>query len=505
MKPTKSAPHLWLALGASLLLASCVSPPKDEARFKVVDEKSLGLKEAQSPRVQSGWWKVFGDDQLNHLIDESLANNPSLNEALVRVRVAHAQAIAAGAATRPGVSLDGDETRQRLSENYIYPPAEAGFGIAGGDVVWMGQLTANLSWDLDFWGHQSNLVHQAKAKVAAAELDNFSARLALSGAIAQSYVELYHAYILADIATQNEKQRETLLKLTKNRVNVGLDTQVELRIAEAALPQAKNARLQAENQRDLAIHNLAALSGHGADIYASIGRPQLAPDATLPMPEELTLDLLSRRPDILAAKVRVDAATAGRAAAKAAFYPDINLKAFVGFQAVGLDKLLKSESLIYGAGPALHLPLFDSQRLKASYFGATAELDGAIASYNDTVLKAIRDVADQLSRNQSLKQQLVHAKQTLDATEAAYKLAEHRYDAGLSSQIAVLNVESNLLNARRDFASLSTQLLITRVTLLLTLGGSFDPTTNPVTGQIPSVNSPDLTTGALISNNLAVK
>ncbi len=499
MKSTNFAPPLWLALGTSLLLASCVSPPKDEARLTVIDGKSLGLSESQSPRIQSGWWKVFGDSQLNHLIDESLANNPSLSEALVRIRLAQAQAIATGAATRPGVSLDGDETRQRLSENYIYPPAVAGFGIAGGDVVWMGQLTANLSWNLDFWGHQSNLVHQAKAKVAAAELDNFSARLALSGAIAQSYVELYHAYILADIAKQNEHQRESLLKLTQHRVNVGLDNQVELKIAEAALPQVRNVLLQAENQRDLAVHNLAALSGHGANIYASIGRPQLSPDVTLPLPNELTLDLLSRRPDILAAKVRVEAATAGRTAAKAAFYPDINLKAFVGFQAVGLDKLLDSGSLIYGAGPALHLPIFDSQRLKAGYFGATAELDGAIASYNDAVLKAIRDVADQLSRNQSLNQQLVHARQTLEATEAAYKLAEQRYQAGLSSQLAVLNVESNLLNARRDLVSLKTQLLITRVTLLLTLGGSFDPTTNPVTGQPPS-----LIKNSLVSNNLAV-
>lgn len=472
-----------LAVGIAISLSSCVSPPKEETRITQLDSNNLGLSQNQSPRVAEGWWKVFGDTQLNRLIDDSLSNSPSLNEALIRVRGAQAQAIAAGAPLRPGITLAADETYQRLSENYIYPPKEAGLGVAGGDMAWMGQVTLNLSWDLDFWGHQDNLLKQARNKVLAAELDSATARLALSGAMAQSYVELYRAYALADIAKQSETQRETLYKLTKSRVNAGLDTQVELKLAEAGLPQARTARLQAENQRDLAVHSLAALSGHGAEAYDSIVRPQITPDATLPLPSELTLDLLSRRPDILAAKARVEAATAGRAAAKAAFYPDINLKAFAGLQAVGLDKLADSGSVIYGAGPALHLPVFDSQRLKAGYIGATAELDGAVASYNETVLKAIRDVADQLSRNDSLNRQLAASQQTLAATEAAYKLAQGRYKAGLSSQLVVLNAETQLLNTRRDLVSLNTQLLITRVTLLLTFGGSFDPTSHPVLAQ----------------------
>jgi len=490
MRPLLFRSRLWLALGTALLLSSCVSPPHDEPHLQQLDSQKLGLHDTQSPRAADGWWKVFGDEQLNGLIGKALNNSPSLGEALVRVRLAQAQAIAAGAPLKPGVSLNGDETRQRLSENYIYPPAAAGFGLAGGDLVWMGQASLNLTWDLDFWGHQSNLLKQARGKIDAAALDSFSAKLALSGALAQSYVELYRAYALVDIAKENEQQRETLLKLTKSRVKAGLDSQVELKLAEAALPQAHNTRLQAENQRDLAIHNLAALSGQGADAYADIGRPQLTPDVVLPLPNELTLDLLSRRPDILAAKARVEAATAGRAAAKAAFYPDVNLNAFVGLQAVGLNKLTESGSTIYGAGPAIHLPIFDSQRLKAGYIGATAELDAAVASYNDTVLKAIRDVADQLSRNESLNRQLAQAQQSLAFSEGAYKLAQGRYKAGLSSQLVVLNAETNLLNARRDLVALHTQSLITRVTLLLTFGGSFDPatantalTSTNVTGQ----------------------
>ena len=475
--------RLLLALGTTLFLASCVTAPKEETRITQLDSNNLGLTQSQSPQITESWWKVFGDDQLNQLIDDSLSNSPSLSEALIRVRGAQAQAIAAGAKLRPGFSVDAEETYQRLSENYIYPPKEAGLGVAGGDMAWMGQATLGLSWDLDFWGQHEKLLNQANNKVVAAELDRATARLALSGALAQSYVDLYRAYAFADIATQTEQQREKLLRLTRSRVDAGLDTQLEVKLAEAALPQARTARLQAESQRDIAVHNLAALSGRGADAYEKINRPQITPDATLPLPTEMTLDLLSRRPDILAAKARVEAATAGRAAAKAAFYPDINLKAFVGLQAVGLDKLVDSGSTIYGAGPALHLPIFDSQRLKAGYIGATAELDGVVASYNETVLKAIRDVADQLSRLESLKRQLVETNQTATATEAAYNLAQNRYKAGLSSQLVVLNAETQLLNTRRDLVSLQTQLLITRVTLLLNFGGSFDPTSNNLTSD----------------------
>ncbi|MFT4046018.1 MAG: efflux transporter outer membrane subunit [Solimonas sp.] len=466
---------LLIACGAALLAAGCVLPPRDEPRLTTVDDQTLGLSATVAPRVGDGWWKAFGDPQLDRLVDDALAHNPGLAEALVRVRAAQAQAIAAGASLTPGITLDGQEVRQRLSENYIYPPPEYGFAASGGNMAWLGQLGLNLSWDLDFWGRQSALLREAQAQTRAAELDRASARLALSGSIAQSYVQLHQAYALADIAEQNERQREDLLKLTQGRVRAGLDTQVELKTAEATLPQARQARLQAESQRDLAVHSLAALAGHGGDAYASIGRPQLALDAALPLPDALPLDLLSRRPDVLAARARVEAATRGREAAKAAFYPDISLTAFAGYQAVGIDKLLDRHSGIYGFGPALHLPIFDAQRLKAGYLGATAELDGAIAGYNDTVLKAVRDVADQISLNDSLARQMAQVRARLDATESAYRLAQRRYAAGLTSQLAVLNAESNVLSARRDMVALTSSLVISRVTLLLMLGGSFDP------------------------------
>ena len=194
----------------------------------------------------------------------------------------------------------------------------------------------------------------------------------------------------------------------------------------------------------------------------------------------MAADLLGRRPDVLAAKARIDATTAGRAAAKAAFYPNINLSAFAGFQAIGLDNLLTSPSRVYGAGPAISLPLFESTRLKSAFNAATAEEDASIASYNDVVVKAVQQVADQLSLVKSSAGQLEQAQASLQAAEEAYRLAQKRYEAGLSNYLSVLTTETQVLNARTTFVDVQHSQAIARVSLLLATGGDFDPSANAI-------------------------
>jgi len=189
----------------------------------------------------------------------------------------------------------------------------------------------------------------------------------------------------------------------------------------------------------------------------------------------LPADLLARRPDVLAAQVRIEAAAKGREAAHADFYPNINLTALVGFQAIGLSNLLTGDSFTYGAGPAIHLPIFDAGKIRARYAGATAELDAAIADYNGTVLAAVRQTADAMTEVQSLESQRADQQDALDSATRALALAESRYRSGLSDQIPMLNAESTLLTSRQQMASLIANATIQRVTLLLSVGGGFNP------------------------------
>jgi NodT family efflux transporter outer membrane factor (OMF) lipoprotein len=463
-----------LPVAATLLLGGCVTPQSEDTRVAALDGTALGLTaQAITPAVNE-WWRALNDPQLDRLIEDATRNSPSLAQALARVRGAQAQAQAAGAATRPGFSLDADATWQRFSENYYIPPPY------GGHTYWVSQAAANLNWDLDFWGRQSALINQAQAAVAASTLDVAAAKLALAGSITQTYVDLYRAWEMYDIAERLLAQREQLLKLTQERVSAGLESQIDLRLAEAGLPQARGARLQAESVRDLAIHRLSALAGDGVNRYALFTRPHLALDAAFALPEQLPMDLLAHRPDVLAARARIDAANAGREAAHAAFYPDVSLRAFAGTQAIGIDQLTHAGSLVYGAGPALHLPIFDAQRLRAGYTRATAELDASVASYNATVLDAVRQSADQITLQESLTRQIGEVEQSLHSASAAYELARKRYAAGLSTQLVVLDAESRVLDAQRELVNANAGRVAARINLLLSLGGSFDPAA-PVT------------------------
>jgi NodT family efflux transporter outer membrane factor (OMF) lipoprotein len=458
------------AIAATLALSACITAPNTGPLQRPLAETDLGLAaEVSAPLPKQDWWAAFGDAQLDRLMQGALANNPGLMQAMARVREARALADVTRAGQYPSVSYDAQETRQRFSRDSEIPPP-----FAGG-TYWQGTQGLDLSWDLDFWGHQSSLLKQARSQTAADALDAASARLALSGAVTQAYVDLYRNHALADVAQRTLEQRQRILEITRKRLGVGLDTNIELRQAESAVPQAQLELMQAQAAVELDIHQLAALSGHGADVYPAIERPQLDPAAALPLPSALPADLLGRRPDIVAARDRVEAATAGQAAAKAAFYPDVNLSVFAATSAVGLGNLFKAESGSYGAGPALHLPLFDAGRLKAEYRSAAAEIDGAVDGYNAAVLHAVQQTSDQLSLIRALDAELAEQQESLDDAEAAYRLAEERYRNGLTSYLTVLSTETQVLGARRGQVELISAQAIARINLLLAVGGSFDP------------------------------
>jgi NodT family efflux transporter outer membrane factor (OMF) lipoprotein len=463
-----------LALGAALaaLLTGCVLPPKESPRASAIDAQQLGLTAAAVAPADDGWWKALGDPQLDALIDQAFAANPSLAQASAQLRAAVAQIDAAHAGLLPKASFSGSALRQRAPENYIIPPP-----LAGGD-FWMAQVGASLSWDLDFWGRQADALSQARALAQAADLERDNARLLLAAALAQAYVGLYRADALSDIAQQSQAQRQHILDLTRQRVTAGLDTRLELREAESELPQARVERAQAQAQADLAVHALAMIAGQGAEGYAAIGRPQLNLDAVLPLPAQLPINLLARRPDVLAARLRIQAADAQRRAARAAFYPDVSLRALAGVAAFGLSDLFEAGARGYGAGPVVSLPLFDAGKLRAQYRGREAALDNAVAAYNDTVLRAVQQSADELTRIDALGRERVDQESTLLAAEDGYRIAEERYRAGLAGYLSVLSAETQVLNARRQNIQIIADLAVARVSLLLELGGSFDPHTH---------------------------
>jgi NodT family efflux transporter outer membrane factor (OMF) lipoprotein len=451
------------------VLTACVTPPHETPHPAALKADQVGLHGAAVAPVDESWWRSFQDPQLDRLVRLGLDASPTLAQAQARVAAALGEVQTARAGLLPHADLSASVSYQRAPANYAIPPPYAGH------TFWLGQAGASLGWDLDFWGRQADALHSAQALARAADLDREQARLMLAGAITQTYVELYRQRALSEIAQRSQTQRQRIVDITRERVAAGLDTRLELREAEGQVPQAQVAREQADAAATLAVHQLAALTGQGADAYAAIGAPTLQAEVALPIPAALPINLLARRPDVLAARQQIEAADAQRLAARAAFYPDVNLRGLAGFGAFGLHNLVQWSARGYGAGPFLSLPLFDGGRLRGDYRTSEAQLDLAITTYDDTVLHAVQQVADQLTSLDALARERADQQRTLEATEAAYGLAEERYRAGLASYLSVLNAETQVLLARQTMVDIGAAQIDARVTLLLAVGGSFDP------------------------------
>jgi NodT family efflux transporter outer membrane factor (OMF) lipoprotein len=456
-----------MALAMQLLLAGCISSQYAAPQQQQLEGADLGLSAVLAPRVEAEWWDSYQDPQLDRLLRAAQSQSPTLAQALARMRAAQAEAAVVGASAWPSISYDAVETRKRFSGHDPIPPTYAG------TPRWQGSEGFNFSWDLDFWGRQAALVRQADSRADAAAFDAAGARLAICGALVRAYLSLDRAYALAAIVERAEQQRLQILAISQRRFNAGVDTKVELRQAEGAVADARVDLTQIHAEQTRGIHRLAALAGQGALAYDKIERPRLRVATGPAVPDSLPFDLLARRPDVLAAHSRIISAGAGLAASKAAFYPDVNLLAFAGTSAIGIDNLFHGSSRTYGVGPAIHLPILDAGRLRALYRGSAADVDLTVATYNQTVVEAVQQTADQLSDIVALDSGLRQQQQSLDAAEEAFRLATERYQAGLTTYLTVLTTETEVLSARRRRVELLSARDIVRVALLIDVGGDF--------------------------------
>jgi len=425
-----------------------------------------GAPHAEWPRED--WWKRFGDPQLDRLIREGLAAAPGIRLARARVEKALAHAQASGAATAPQVNASGDVTRQRFSQNGIFPPPIAGASYT------QTQLALSFGYDLDFWDRNRALYESALGAARAAEADAFAARVLLSTEIARVYIQLARAFEQRELARKALEQREALQKLTQQRVAAGLDSRVELKQVDTSIPVARQRIVQLEEEIALERAQLAALAGQGPDRGLELGPPALQA-AAAGLPSVVPADLLGRRPDVVAQRWRVESARRAIDAAKADFYPDVNLAALVGLQTVTLSKLFEAGSAIPTAGAAVRLPVFDGGRLRGTLAARDADYDLAVEQYNHTLLDALREVVSQLAALRSVSMQTSEVDSALASAEEAYQLAVGRYRARIGSYLQVLAAEAPVLEQRVARADLRARELDASVNLVRALGGGMPP------------------------------
>jgi NodT family efflux transporter outer membrane factor (OMF) lipoprotein len=467
------------------LLCACANTHglKPEATVQKVDslQATASLSNATvDPAAwpDSDWWTQFHDSQLNQLIVEGLADSPTLQVAEARTRAALAQAKVANSARLPHVDSNAAITRARFPDQSLVPAPDAG--------TWQNfsELSAQLQWDVDLWGKNRAAYEQAVGQARASALDARAARLALSASIAHAYVQLERAYLQLDVAQATLAQREQIYKLTQDRNEAGVDSRLELRQAQSALPAAREQLAQWQEVIELSRNQLAALLGKGPDRGQAIQRPGASVLASVSIPSQVPSELLGRRPDILAQRWRVEAARHGIDNAKAQFYPDVNLSALVGYQILGPGSLITAGNRIIGGGPAVTLPIFDAGQRRGNLAARDSEYDVAVDQYNQAVADGLREVVDQLTSFRSVTEQQLQQREGLATAQDAYDLATLRYREGVGNYLQVLTTETQLLSQRSLDADLRARALDTSINLARALGGGFD---NPALVQgLPS-------------------
>ena len=476
---TPAAPQPWpaaarhAALCAALALAGCASQGPAHAPPAALTAGELGLASNADSLPTPDWWRQLGDAGLDRLVGQALLGSPSL--AVSNARFEKAVAIATGSSTATEVhgSLSADATRERYSANGLVPPPVAG------NIYNSANLQAGLTWSPDFFGKHAADLQAALGQARAARADSAAAANQLAAQIAKSYVALARLIAQRAVAERTLAQRQALLRLSEQRTHAGLDSQVELTQAQAALPDAGTQIEMLDEQITLARRTIAVLCGQAPDAQQQLA-PRLATLRMQAVPEVLGADLLGRRPDVVAARWRIEATSQDIASARADFYPDVNLTAFVGLSALGFDNLFKGSSRQLGVTPALRLPIFDGKRLRAQLRGRQADLDGAIAQYNGVVLGAVKEAGDAIASVQSLARQQKLQAESLSKAERAYDFAVQRYKAGLATQITVLNTETQVIGQRRLAVDLRARELDTRIALMAALGGGWQDDTPAV-------------------------
>jgi NodT family efflux transporter outer membrane factor (OMF) lipoprotein len=390
---------------------------------------------AQWPTVT--WWQAYRDPQLERLVTQAIADSPNIKIAQARIRQATSLAGVAQAATLPKVGAEASITRELFTNDGLYPPP------LGGTWDWSNDARIKASYDLDLWDKDRNTLEAALDNVHVSAAEARAAQLSLEGTVVRSYLQLATQFVLKDIAEASLAQQLSVASIAQRRLKAGIGTGLEVSQAETSLPTAR-ANIEKINEAiALSRNQIAALIGQGPSAGDTIQRPllaknmadsQLASNAGLPisLPDNVPANLIGRRPDVIAQRWRVESLTKNIAVAKAGFYPDINISAFIGFESLGLSHFLTSASAIRGFA---------------------------------------QSVADQIVKLKSIELQRNQSEQAMALAQRSYQLAQRGFKAGLTPYLNVIQTQMAMLQEQQRVAQARAAYLDAWAQLMQALGG----------------------------------
>lgn len=456
-----------LSLLSALALSACVSLPSDDvtrtaalrtpSAWKSIPDTSAAYSDVPT------WWTHFSDTTLNSLIGRAIADNYDLKAAEERVRQAQAHIVETDSRRFPDLNLVGDLSRVRT---HVPPPGgivdDAGIGVAG-------------SWDIDVFGADQlqTLAAQAQAQASIESRRDFA--VALAASVGVTYVNLRGLQRQFAILKENAVARSSTVELTRARYTAGLATDLDVARAEVQLEQVEALLPDTERRIHNAMGELAVLTGtapESADGIRLADGPM--PPALPDLPRLEPASLLERRPDLRRAARDVDVAAANLGTAKDELLPKFTLSFGASRDRAAFQGAPAVTDGIFNIGVGIFWPLFNSGRIRADIAAQGSALRQAEDEFNQTLLVALQDVESSYTDVQAYRQRCAELQTAVDAAQRSLQLANELYAAGELDFLAVLDAQTQLLDAQRDLIAAQTNASLASVSLYRALGGGWD-------------------------------
>ncbi len=453
--------------------ANLTAPSKDDIYDKAMQGVAVPAEWSAAAEANAFRPESIGfaeDAELKALIDETIAHNPDLRVAAARLEQVRLQMRLAGADLLPSVTFGAKYSDSLQPANGL---DINGYGIA-------------LNWELDLWGRARAEKKAGEATFRSAQADYVFARQSLAATTVQAWLLCIEATRQTALAEAKQKAAHEQAKLVENREAVGRASRQEVEMAKASAQSLDDLVFKTEQGRQQALRALELIAGRYPS--ATITVPEALPGDLEPIPAGMPADLVERRPDLVAARDRYEAAFFSHEEARAARLPRLALNAGAGKLTSDFVKFKDGlDSTVFPIGAKLLWPLFDAGRLKTAVYIADQQQQEAAANYAKTILVAFGEVENALSADALLQQRERALSGQVEALHAAVRAAQEQYRVGKGDQYGVLEQELDLNTAEVSLLRVTVERRTQRVTLYLALGGYFGvaPPSSPESSHSP--------------------
>ena len=446
----------------SCTLTACLGEPYSRPDLAVPSQYRFSMVQTQGA-ADTLWWTRFGDPALDALVAESLANNEDVRIAAARVDEYYGAKVTTRAPLFPAIGYTGSAGKEQRSELVYGPGSDEALSFSNAGLA--------AGWEIDVWGRVRNLTAAADADWRATEADRRATVLSLVSAVTSGYITLLSLDDHLATSQRTLASRRQALDVFEKRYKGGVISKVELsqarsqyEVAAAAVPVLQQQIAQQENA-------LAVLVGRNPGPIAR-GQPLIALGTPV-VPAGLPSEILTQRPDVVAAEQSLIAANARVSAARALYFPTISLTGLLGFASLDLDDLFDSGSDTWNYAGSVTGPIFQGGAVLGVNKQAEAQRAQLLAYYEKTVQRAFADVDDALIATQKTTERNAAQRRQVEALRDYARLSRKRYEGGYSSYLEVLDAEASLFNAELLYSQGQRERLLAHVDLYKALGGGW--------------------------------